>query len=179
MVLHYALLAEAAGGVDGFIVGSELRGLTQVRDGAGAFAFVEALCDLATDVRPIVGPQTKLTYGADWSEYFGYHPADGSGEVHFNLDPLWASEAIDAIGIDNYMPLSDWRDGDAITGNPDGFRLADDAAAMRGQIAAGEGYDWYYASPADRAARLRSPITDGMAGRDWLRPGNYPCENGN
>ncbi|MCD2181003.1 baseplate multidomain protein megatron [Rhizobium sp. GN54] len=168
MVLHYALLAEAAGGVDGFIIGSELRGLTQVRDETGAFPFVEVLCDLAADVRAIVGPQTKLTYGADWSEYFGYHPADGSGEVHFNLDPLWASAAIDAIGIDNYMPLSDWRDGDAVAGNPDGFRLADDAAAMRGQIAAGEGYDWYYASPADRQARLRSPITDGMAGRDWL-----------
>ncbi len=168
MVLHYAQLAKAAGGVDGFIIGSELRGLTQLRDGAGAFPFVEALCALAADVRGIVGQQTKLTYGADWSEYFGYHPADGSGEVHFNLDPLWASEAIDAVGIDNYMPLSDWRDGDALDGNPDGFRLADDTAAMRAQISAGEGYDWYYAGPADRAARLRAPITDGPAGRDWL-----------
>lgn len=168
MVLHYALLAQACGGVDGFIIGSELRGLTQVRDGTGAFPFVEALCELADDVRAIVGPATKLTYGADWSEYFGYHPADGSGEVHFNLDPLWASDAIDAIGIDNYMPLSDWRDGDALEGNPDGFRLMDDERAMRGQIAAGEGFDWYYAGAADRAARLRASITDGMAGKDWL-----------
>ncbi|MBD9371534.1 glycoside hydrolase/phage tail family protein [Rhizobium sp. ARZ01] len=168
MVLHYAHLADGAGGVDGFIIGSEMRGLTHLRDGAEAFPFVEALCELAQDVRSVVGPVTNLTYGADWSEYFGYHPADGSGEVHFNLDPLWASPAIDAVGIDNYMPLSDWRDGDALSGNPDGFRLPDDEAGMRGMIEGGEGFDWYYASDADRAARLRSPITDGMAGRHWL-----------
>lgn len=168
MVLHYALLARAAGGVDGFIIGSELRGLTQVRDGKGAFPFVAELCDLAQDVRVVLGPETKLTYGADWSEYFGYHPADGSGEVHFHLDPLWASPAIDAVGIDNYMPLSDWRDGDALSGNPDGFRLADDEEAMRGMIASGEGFDWYYADAEGRAGRVRLPITDGLAGRDWL-----------
>ena len=31
-------------------------------------------------------------------------------EVRFPLDPLWASPAIDAIGIDYYAPLADWRD---------------------------------------------------------------------
>jgi hypothetical protein len=36
---------------------------------------------------------------------------DGSGR-YFHLDPLWADENVDFIGIDNYMPLSDWRDGD-------------------------------------------------------------------
>ena len=29
----------------------------------------------------------------------------------YHLDPLWAHSDIDFIGIDNYMPLSDWRDG--------------------------------------------------------------------
>lgn len=99
-ILHYAQLAKAAGGVDGFIVGSELRGLTHVRDGANGFPFVAALTALAADVKSLV-PATKLTYGADWSEYFGYHPQDGSGDVFFNLDPLWSSPAIDAVGIDN------------------------------------------------------------------------------
>ncbi len=168
LVLHYALLAKAAGGVDGFIIGSELRGLTQLRDGTGASPFVEKLIDLAADVRAMLGVATKLTYAADWSEYFGYHPADGSGEVHYNLDPLWASASIDAVGIDNYMPLSDWRDGDLSLGNPDGFRLAEDAEAMRGMIAASEGYDWYYASTEDRRGRVRTPITDGLAGRPWV-----------
>jgi hypothetical protein len=168
MVLHYAGLAEASGGVDGFILGSELRGLTQLRDETGAFPFVGELVGLAADVRAIVGPQTKLTYGADWSEYFGYHPQDGSGEVHFHLDPLWASADIDAVGIDNYMPLADWRDEDLRADNPDGLRLADDARAMARQIAAGEGFDWYYARDADRRDRVRSPISDGLAGKPWV-----------
>ena len=168
LVLHYALLAKAAGGVDGFIIGSELRGLTQLRDGTGAFPFVEQLVTLAADVRAILGAETKLTYGADWTEYFGYHPADGSGEVHYHLDPLWASPAIDAVGIDNYMPLSDWRDGDLTAGNPDGFRLSQDASAMRAMVASGEGYDWYYPTEDDRRDRVRTPISDGLSNKPWV-----------
>lgn len=168
MVLHYAELATDAGGVDGFIIGSELRGLTQLRDEADRFPFVEELVDLAADVRTRMGAATEITYGADWSEYFGYHPQDGSGDVFFHLDPLWASPDIDAVGIDNYMPLSDWRDEDLAEVNPDGFAARDDTAAMARQIAAGEGYDWYYASDADRLSRKRSPISDGLAGNPWV-----------
>ncbi|PRX10467.1 UNVERIFIED_ORG: putative tail protein [Martelella mediterranea] len=168
LILHYAHLAAASGGVDGFIIGSELRGLTAIRDQNDAFPFVEGLVELAADVRGILGPETALTYGADWSEYFGYHPADGSGDVYFNLDALWASPDITAIGIDNYMPLSDWRDDDLAADNPDGFRTATDPTGLEGQVAAGEGFDWYYASDADRKMRVRSPITDGLAGKPWV-----------
>lgn len=168
LVLHYALLAQAAGGVDGFIIGSELRGLTQIRDAAGDYPFVAALVELAADVRAILGPETKLTYGADWSEYFGHQPQDGTGDRLFHLDPLWASPAIDAVGIDNYMPLSDFQDADFTQPHPDGAAIADDEAAMRAAIASGEGYDWYYASHAGRAERIRSPITDGLAGKPWV-----------
>lgn len=168
MVLHYAQLASAAGGVDGLIIGSELRGLTQVRDDNGGFPFVRELVGLAEAVRAIVGAGTKLTYAADWSEYFGYHPQDASGNVFYHLDPLWASAAIDAVGIDNYMPLSDWRDDDLGHVSPDGFRLADDVLAMQAAIAGGEGFDWYYADDADRADRIRSPITDGLAAKPWV-----------
>jgi hypothetical protein len=167
LVLHYAHLAAAAGGVDGFIIGSELRGLTQLRDGGGSFPFVQALATLAADIRAVVGPGTKLTYGADWSEYFGYHPADGSGDVYFNLDSLWASPDIDIIGIDNYMPLADWRDDDLSAANPDGFKVPDDLAAMGAAITSGEGFEWYYASDVDRFDRTRSDITDGLAGKPW------------
>lgn len=62
MLLHYAHLCADAGGVDGLIIGSELRGLTQVRDEAGGFPFVRELVRLAEDVRAVVGPGTKLTY---------------------------------------------------------------------------------------------------------------------
>ncbi|NLS02869.1 hypothetical protein HGP14_05720 [Rhizobium sp. P32RR-XVIII] len=166
-ILHYAQLAKAAGGVEGFIIGSEMRGLTQVRDETGAFPFVNALSALAFDVKALL-PSTKLTYAADWSEYFGYHPQDGSGDVYFNLDPLWAADAIDAIGIDNYMPLSDWRDDDLAQANPDGMRTADDPAGLMAGIESGEDFDWYYASEAARKARVRSPISDGLAGKPWV-----------
>lgn len=101
-----------AGGVDAFLIGSELRGLTSIRDGRGSFPFVSHLCALAAEMRSKLGVGCRITYGADWSEYFGYQVSDGTGDLFFHLDPLWAHPAIDAIGIDNYMPLADWRDSD-------------------------------------------------------------------
>ena len=77
MVLHYAHLAALAGGVDAFLIGSELRGLTTLRSGASTYPFVAGLKALAADVREVVGGETKISYAADWSEYFGHQPADG------------------------------------------------------------------------------------------------------
>jgi len=168
MILHHAALAQAAGGVDGFLIGSELRGLTPLADELGAYPFVDALCGLAADVKAMLGPDTVITYAADWSEYWGYRPDDGSGDIAFHLDELWAHDAIGAVSIDNYMPLSDWRDADRETGSPDGERHGADRPAMERAITAGEGYDWYYASDADRANRFRTPIVDGIAGKDWV-----------
>jgi len=167
-VLHHAALAVAAGGVDGFVIGSELVRLTRLRDETGAFPFVDELMQLATDSKAMLGPATTVTYAADWSEYAGYRPDDGSGDVHFNLDPLWAHPAIGAVAIDNYMPLSDWRDTDLSQGNPDGAGSANDTAAMRAAIAGGEGFDWYYADTAGRNARQRLAISDGLAGKHWI-----------
>jgi len=99
-ILHYAALCAAAGGVASFCIGSEMRGLTQVR-GVSGFAAVAALRDLASEVRTLLGPETKIGYAADWSEYFGYQPQDGSGDRYFHLDPLWGDGNIDFIGIDN------------------------------------------------------------------------------
>ncbi len=167
-ILHFAELARASGGVDAFLIGSELRGLTTLRDADGAFPFVEGLCNLAADIRAIVGPLTKLTYGADWSEYFGHQPADGSGDAIFHLDALWAHPAIDAVGIDNYMPLADWRDEDWLHPNPDGFALPHDPSGLRAAINGGEGFDWHYANEAARHARDRSAIADGAYGKPWV-----------
>ena len=168
MILHYAHLAAAAGGVDGFILCSELRGLTQSRSSSSEYPFVAALVALAADVRAILGPSTKITYGADWSEYFGHHPQDSSGEVFFHLDPLWASSNIDAIGIDAYWPLADWRDGRDHADWQVGHRVLHDLRYLKSNFLGGEGYDWYYASPADRDAQIRTPITDGDAGKPWV-----------
>ena len=110
-ILHQAALCAAAGGVEAFCIGSEMVSLTRIRGAGDSFPAVDALRSLLHEVRTIL-PDAKLTYAADWSEYFGHHPQDGSGNVYFHLDPLWADPEIDFIGIDNYMPLSDWRDGD-------------------------------------------------------------------
>lgn len=64
------------------------------------------------------------------------------------------------------MPLSDWRDGEdhldakwGRIGNPE---------YLAGNVCGGEGYDWYYASDADRDAQIRTPITDGGYDEAWV-----------
>ncbi|MCB8836090.1 glycoside hydrolase/phage tail family protein [Aurantimonas sp. VKM B-3413] len=163
MIFHQAHLAAAAG-VDAFVIGSELRGLTRLRDDAGHFPFVEGLIDIAGEVKAML-PGAVVTYAADWSEYFGYHPEDGSGDVFFNLDPLWASDAIDVIGIDDYLPLADWRD--EVAESADAASVYDRDGLSAG-IAGGEYFDWYYLNEADRAAKARTAITDGAAGKPWV-----------
>ena len=162
-ILHYAHLCAAAGGVDAFCVGSELRGLTQIRGAADSFPAVEALRQLMAEVRAILGPATKISYAADWTEYFGYH-ADGN--VHFHLDPFWADPNCDFVGIDNYMPLSDWRDGDSHADADAGSALNLDHLAAN--VAGGEYYDWYYDGPEGVAAQRRLPIEDGEHGEPWV-----------
>ncbi len=159
--LHYAALA-AETGADGLLIGSEMRGLTTTRDAGGGFPAVAQLRTLAAECRAVVGPDVALSYAADWSEYAGVR--DG-GEVLFHLDPLWADGAIDYVGIDWYPPLGDWRAGD---GGLDGgvFAGPDDAAYLAAQVAGGEGFDWFYASDADRAAQARTPIMDAAHGED-------------
>ncbi|SIO34766.1 Putative phage tail protein [Rhodovulum sp. ES.010] len=168
MVLHYAFLCAAAGGVDAFLIGTEMRGLTTIRSGASAYPAVQAFRDLAADVRSILGAGTAISYAADWSEYFGHQPGDGSGDVFFHLDPLWADGNVDFIGIDNYMPLSDWRDGFEHADAAEGWPAIYDRAYLQANIAGGEGFDWFYSSAADRSAQVRSAIMDGTAGKPWV-----------
>ena len=32
-----------------------------------------------------LGAGVKVSYAADWTEYFGHHPQDGSGDVYFDV----------------------------------------------------------------------------------------------
>ncbi len=166
MVLHYAHLCALAGGVDTFIIASELVRLTTLRDSASGFPVVSALKQLGDEVAAVL-PAAKISYAADWSEYFGYHPADASNDVYFHLDEFWASPSVAFVGIDNYMPLSDWRDGSGHADALAGFRSIYELDYLKANVAAGEGYDWYYASSVDRDAQIRTPITDGQ-GKPWV-----------
>lgn len=123
-ILHYANLVKDK--VDAFIIGSELIGLTKVRDQNNNFPAVDALIDLAKKVKAIVGDKVKISCGADWSEY--HHTEYG----WYNLDPLWASEYIDFIGIDAYFPLTN------STKN-----IINEKEIMNGWES-GEGYEYYY-----------------------------------
>ncbi|SUZ32940.1 hypothetical protein ROE7235_02706 [Roseibaca ekhonensis] len=365
MILHYAHLCTVAGGVDAFLIGSEMRGLTTIRAENDTFPAVQAFRDLAADVRGVLGSTTRISYAADWSEYFGHHvteagdtaPTDFSGitlstpilagdykvyvpqlvpdftsgwrlhvysggptidladlslgsslsqtgpdsqatyyaihdlwigdvplgteltytdimtiqqgssigpcndvltlygltqtkidsvlpdglrmasfasviasrnliesdpgdhprslsytrdnadivalrivlqleepyysgnfdklvsysapvlplassepvtSVFFHLDPLWADPEIGFIGIDNYMPLSDWRDGSAHLDAEAGWPTVYDRAYLQANIEGGEGFDWFYASDADRTAQIRTPVEDGSEGKPWV-----------
>ncbi len=134
MILHYAWLCALAGGVDLFLLGSELRGLETIRgpswtkagttDTSGYavwdYPFVAGLQTLATDVRAIFDGEglakdvtnlkNLIAYSADWSVWMGYQHASESGQWP-HLDPLFAQSEIDLVGIDNYLPLSDWTTG--------------------------------------------------------------------
>jgi hypothetical protein len=169
-ILHYARLCAAAGGVDTFVIGSEMRGLTWARSDSTTHPFVDALVGLAAEVKAIL-PDANIVYTADWSENLNYRPEDGSGDVIFHLDKLFASPDIAAVAFDNYWPLSDWRD--VPMDGPNNidqtlFESIYDFEYLMGNVAGGEGFDWYYASAADRSDQVRSLITDGAYGEPWI-----------
>jgi hypothetical protein len=58
------------------------------------------------------------------------------------------------------MPLSDWREGSSHLDAVDAPSIYD-LDYLRANFEGGEGYDWFYASAADRDAQVRTSITDG------------------
>ncbi|MEO0760247.1 MAG: glycoside hydrolase/phage tail family protein, partial [Pseudomonadota bacterium] len=166
-VLHLAALAKIAGGVEAFAVGTEFRGLTQIRSDRTTYPAVAEFRALAAEVRALL-PDAALTYAADWSEYFGHRPDDGTGDHLFHLDPLWADPEIGFVGIDDYMSCSDWRHREGHADAAAGARSVYALDYLDANVEGGENFDWYYASQADRDAQVRTPIIDGAHGEDWL-----------
>ena len=167
MMLHYAHLCAAAGGVDAFLIGTEMPGLTTIRSGASTYPAVTAFKTLAADVRAILGAGTKIGYAADWSEYFGHHPRTAaatcsststrSGRTRTSTSSASTTTCRCRTGATaSIMPMR--AAGPAIY----------DRAYLQSNIAGGEGFDWFYASAADRSAQIRTPITDGAAGKPWV-----------
>lgn len=109
-ILHYAQMM--VGKIDAFVIGSEFKQLSQTIDYRYSYSdpkrypVVIELINLAKNVKKILGNNTIITYAADWSEY--HH--DDTGFYH--LDPLWASDYIDVVGIDAYFPLTNKTKGD-------------------------------------------------------------------
>lgn len=167
-VLHQAWLAKIAGGVEAFLLCSEMRGVTRLRDEQGRFPFVEGMVSLASEVRSILGENCKISYAADWTEYGAYVPNDNSSDVLFPLDQFWSHEEVDFVGVDWYPPAGDWRAGDDHLDAQAGFLAADDPAYLASQMAGGEAFDYFYASDDDRQRQIRTPIKDTAHGEDWI-----------
>jgi hypothetical protein len=165
-ILHYANLCESAGGVDTFLIGSELAALTRVRSGPGQYPAAIHLAQLASDAAAALRPGTTVSYAADWTEY-GAHVLDNGAEVRFPLDVLWSHPDVHFVGLDCYWPLSDWRDD---AGHLDGELAVSiyDRSYLQSRMTAGEGFDWYYPDAASRDAQDRAPITDGAFGKPWV-----------
>jgi hypothetical protein len=200
MILHYAWLCALAGGVDLFLIGSELRGLETLRgpdwapagttDASGHavwdYPFVAGLVQLANDVRAIFdgegltknasSPRNLIAYTADWSDWMGFQHSGANGQWP-HLDSLWASSNIDIVGLDNYLPLSDWTTGDGgldarnwlaegpssawppspatmsglgLSGPPTPYSLA----YLKANIEGGEKFNWWYANGENGGAGL-------------------------
>ncbi len=156
MIMHYARLCQIAGGVDAFLVGSEMRSVTRLRYSPTGVECPELMAKLAKGVKSAL-PNALVSYAADWTEY-GHQNYPG-GIMLYPMDGFWRDQNVDFIGIDYYMPLADWRDG----------RSHKDAAAansiysldyLRKNITGGEYFDWYYNSAAQRASQQRQPIND-------------------
>ena len=134
MILHYAtLLGDLLESGDAFLVGSEMVGLSAAQSTWGT-----GLSTLMTDVRTKLASGVKVSYAADWSEY---------DEPH--LAPAWTSA--DFIGIDWYLPLTDWR-----TSADEVY----DRATFKAGMTSGEYWDYFYADEAARNAGTQTPITD-------------------
>lgn len=139
-IMHYANLA--AGKIDAFAIGTEMRDLTKITSGTGVFPAVSQFVSLASAVKTVLGASVKVTYAADWSEY---HHTDGGW---YHLDPLWASPHIDMVGIDAYFPLTD------------AVQTGYDIAAIRAGWTSGEGYDFYY---TDSSRTTKAPLSQEYA----------------
>lgn len=160
MILHYAYLCSMAGNVDAFCIASEMVGVTTARSGDNTWPAVNKLKQLADDCRSILGDDVEITYACDWSEFMpkNYEVSSGFYSI-FHLDPLWTSKNIDFIGIDNYLPLSDWRGtplalDDAIWGNIYEINY------LQSQIEGGERYDYEYRDRFDRDNQIRTPLIE-------------------
>ena len=124
---------------------------------------------LAADVRAIVGAGDEDLLCRGLERVFRA-PArrTARGDVFFHLDPLWADDEIDFVGIDLYHPLTDWRDDAGHLDEASG-RSPYDRAYLRGEHPRRRGLRLVLCERRPIAtAQVRTPITDGAAGKPWV-----------
>lgn len=133
-IMHYANLLK--GKVKIFYIGSELEGLTSIKDEQNKFPFVQKLVFLLPEVSSVINlaesdkkpkdDQVEISYAANWTEYHSCH-----GGLR-PLDAFWSHPAVGFVAIDYYMPLTNSQDQDLH--NVETIKKAFDS---------GEGKDYY------------------------------------
>ena len=152
-ILHYANLSVEGialkDNVDKFVIGSEMRGITQYSPVTGSYPGVDNFIALATSVKTAVGSGVEVGYAADWSEY---HSVNG----WFNMDPLWMHSSIDFIGIDYYMPLT-----------PDIPQTQITKDLITQYLEDGEGWGYFYLDAEARTGKTDFVPNDGTSPYAW------------
>ncbi|CAK8163526.1 putative Host specificity protein [Candidatus Xenohaliotis californiensis] len=134
-IIHYATITKDK--IDCFSIGSSLKGLTSVCDGA-KYPGVEGLIKLANNVKNLLGHNVYITYAAGWDEY-------NSSELDWSMDSLWASDSIDFVGINAYFPLTEKSQSEI------GYNIDTIVNGWN----SGEGYDYYYADSARKTKQIK------------------------
>ena len=164
------MLCAAAGGVDAFLIGSELRGLTRVRDSADELSRGRGAEDARRRCarhpgqrhedrlcRRLVGIQQPPDRRRGGRAAVQSRSAVVATPISISSASTttcrWPTGATARCSLDY----------DAVHG-PTSIH---DPAYLTANIRGGEDYDWYYASDADRDAQTRTPITDGL-GKPWV-----------
>ena len=160
MIVHYAKLCAAAGGVDAFLLGSQLLGASRVRNAAGGYPFATHLVALGQLVRTHL-PTAQLSYAAHPNEYSAYRPPNEPTTMRFPLDEFWGDAQTAFVGLDAFFPLSDWREEERHA-DADLAPGPHDFAYLRSNVAGGEGYDWVYADEEARRTQTRTPAEIGV-----------------
>jgi hypothetical protein len=175
-VLHYAhLLVVAAesvsdqGKIERFIVGSGLKGITDVRSTPSSsptastfYPGVHEMSKLITDVKSLFDSAgmtgVQVVYAADWDEYGAHVPEDGSGDVYFNMDEIFSNPSCHAVAMNNYVPLTDIRSGTEIDiSTPDPDTLHPENFPFFHTISPGE-TDWLVTTGNMRRGQGEAPV---------------------
>ncbi len=154
LILHYAKLCRLAGGVDAFLIGSELRGLTTLRSSAGELSRSSPRSSRSPPMCESILPGTKHLLCRRLDRIF--RPSAG-GRFGRRLLPSRSAVGHRPPSISSASTITCRSPTGAtvprISTSLPAIRSGDAPDYLEANIAGGEGFDWYYASgPGSRCA---------------------------